>query len=571
MRYFCSSLKDRAFYALIFSVCILSCSSLSPQTPTLFFNPVISSGLTSPVDIVNASDGSNRLFVVERGGTVKILSGGTLLGASFLDVSSLVGTDGERGLLSMAFHPAFSTNGFFFVYYADRNGDVTVARYHVNPAQPNVAEPSSGQVLLAINHREFSNHNGGKLNFGVDGNLYFAVGDGGNGGDPHFNAQNGNVLLGKMMRINVDNFTTAPYYSIPPDNPFVTDPDVADEIWALGLRNPFRWSFDRLTHDMWIGDVGQNLWEEVDFRPAGNTGGVNYGWRCMEGNHTYNDSGCNLGSNYVAPVFEYTHNATGGISITGGYVYRGTDYPSLYGKYLCVDYGTGNGWLIQPDGSGGWAVSAVTGLPASIVGFGESESGELYAVNIGNNTVYRVQVTGTLPVKLQTFTVAEKDGRHLLSWTTASSESGTVFEVESSRNGSDFSAIGKVPADNSRAIASYHFENTAPAGGAVYYRLKIKEPGGAISYSAVVKMDLAEDNLVQVSPTLVRNGQLTIKLSRSFTSLQIMDINGRSIRKKTLDGNAGIIYEDLSGLTKGMYIIRLTGTGKDVTKRITVE
>ena len=575
MRCFYLLLKNCIPSLLIAALFIFSCSSVSPQTPVVFLNPVIGSGLTLPVDIVSANDGTNRMFVVEQRGTVKIISNGILSGSNFLNIAPVIKAGGEMGLLSMAFHPAYSVNGYFFVYYNDVNGDVTVAQYHVSSANPNQADAASGHVLMTIPHREFSNHNGGKLNFGVDGNLYFAVGDGGSGGDPHFNAQNGNVYLGKMMRINVDNFTNAPYYTIPADNPYVSDPAVKDEIWALGLRNPFRWSFDRVTHDMWIGDVGQDKWEEVDFRPAGNTGGINYGWRCWEGNHVYNDSGCAVPGNYTPPVFEYGHNAAGGVSITGGFVYRGSDYPALYGWYTCIDYGSGNGWLIHPDGSGGWTVGAQTGLPGGIVGFGENESGEIYAVGIGSGSadgkVYKLQTSSVLPVKLQAFTVAVKDGKHELRWTTAAEQSAAQFEVEYSSNGAAFQTIGTVPATNSNRSVSYQFSYAIPAGDHAFYRLKILDANRTATYSSIVNMELSDDNAVQITPTLVRNGQLTIHLAKAFTGLQILDVNGHVVRNKALDGSMGIIYADMSGLPKGIYVVKLTGNNKQVVRRVSVQ
>lgn len=570
MSYFNPSLKSRFSYFVVTALCLLCCSPLLSQTPVLAFDTVIRSGLTSPVDIVNAKDGSNRLFVVEKGGTIKILSGSTLSPANFLNISTLINTASERGLLSMAFHPAYSTNGYFFVYYTALNGDVTIARYHVSNTDPNLADPSSGQVLLSVPHREFSNHNGGKLNFGADGNLYFALGDGGSGGDPHFYAQTGTVLLGKMLRINVDNFTTPPYYTIPSDNPYVADPAVADEIWALGLRNPWRWSFDRLTNDMWIADVGQDAWEEVNFRPANGTGGINYGWRCYEGTHTYRDSGCAPVGSYISPIFEYPHNSSGGYSITGGVVYRGTDYPALYGWYMCVDYLTGNGWVIKSNGSGGWIVQPQAGLPTNIVGFGEAENAELFAIGM-NSRIYRVQTSTILPVKLQAFRVATKNGQHQLSWTTAAAQPAARFDIQYSSNGTGFQTIGSVPAVNSPTAANYQFAAAIPAGENAFYRLKILDKTGSEEYSAIVKMELSDDNAVQISPTLVQNGRLTLKLSKAFSSLQVIDINGHVVKKKTLDGGTGTVYADLSGLAKGIYMIKLTGSGREVIRKIAVQ
>ena len=193
-----------------------------------------------------------------------------------------------------------------------------------------------------------------------------------------------------MIRIDVNNFSTPPYYIIPPDNPYVNNPNVDDHIWALGLRNPWRWSFDRSTNDMWIADVGQGSREEIDFRVAGTSGGINYGWRCYEGNSPYNTNGCSPPANYVFPIFDYPHNmSTGGFSVTGGFVYRGSQYPALQGYYICADYVSGNAWLINPNGGGGWTTRMQTGLPGSIVSFGEAEDGTLYSVSLGG-TIYTV-------------------------------------------------------------------------------------------------------------------------------------------------------------------------------------
>ena len=365
----------RALAIFAFAVFSLQLHAQPAGNPRLIFTPFIS-GLSSPLDIVNPGDGSNRLFIVQRGGAIRIYDGG-LLPTPFINLQDTVLENGEQGLLSMAFHPDYENNGYFFVYYTDKEGDVTLARYQRSSAL--IANPNSEVVLLELpkpGTPYFANHNGGKIAFGTDGYLYVSIGDGGGSGDPFNNAQNGNSLFGKMLRLNVNNFAVAPYYSVPADNPYVGDPNVLDEIWALGLRNPWRWSFDRLTGDMWIADVGQGSWEEVNFRAANATGGINYGWRCYEGSNPYNTSGCAPISSYIAPIFQYPHNnATGGYSVTGGYVYRGTGSPLLTGWYVMADYISGNVWKIHPDGAGGWTVFQQSGLSGNIAGFGEGEDG----------------------------------------------------------------------------------------------------------------------------------------------------------------------------------------------------
>src|ERR1700730_12485804 len=304
------------------------CRTMTAQVPNIEFQSAINS-LVSVTDIVNAGDGSNRLFVVSREGTIKVYDQSLTFLGDFLNVSEVNSYGGERGLLSMAFHPDYSTNGYFYVYYTGGgNGDITLARYSRSTTNPNEADPNSKVVLLAIPkpvefnppHQHFDGHNGGKLNFGPEGYLYFGIGDGGSGYDPYNNSQDGNSLFGKMIRLDINN-ETPQYYFIPADNPYTSDPNIRDEIWALGLRNPWRWSFDKLTHDMWIADVGQRDREEIDFRPAGDTGGVNYGWNCYEGSIPTPTVPPCTPPNYVPPIFDYAHAVGGGQAIIGGYVY----------------------------------------------------------------------------------------------------------------------------------------------------------------------------------------------------------------------------------------------------------
>jgi glucose/arabinose dehydrogenase len=290
------------------------------------------SGLTSPVEITNAND--TRLFVVQQNGIIKIIQpNGTINSADFMNISSKVLYGGERGLLGLAFHPQYSTNGYFFVYYNNTAGNIIVARYSVSSANPDVADPASEKILLNI-PKPFDNHNGGSIHFGPDGNLWIVTGDGGSGGDPNNNAQNINSLLGKMLRIDVN--ATGPY-NIPPGNPFAGNLVTgADEIWSYGLRNAWKFSFDTNTGNVIIADVGQGAIEEINRMPA-TQAGINYGWRCYEGNNAYNTAGCAPMSTMTFPVAVYDHSG-GKCSITGGYIYRGSQYPALQGKYFFADY-----------------------------------------------------------------------------------------------------------------------------------------------------------------------------------------------------------------------------------------
>lgn len=350
------------------------------------------SGLLSPVDITNAGD--DRLFVVERSGRIKIIDENAVVVSNpFLDIDNLVAnTSGqsERGLLGLAFHPDYINNGYFFVNYTDNSGETVLARYERDSSDPNLADPNSALVFMTID-QPYSNHNGGGIKFGPDGYLYIGMGDGGSGNDPDQYGQNTQSLLGKMLRIDIDN--GAPY-SIPASNPFVNDANVLDEIWAIGVRNPWRFSFDRETGDLWIADVGQNAWEEIDFQPANSPGGENYGWRCYEGNHlngSVNTSNCGSAGDYVAPIYEVQHSGfSGPCSVTGGFVYRGADYPDLVGIYVFADYCTGEIFTVTPDGSGGWVGQEVADFNYDISTFGEDLDGELYCARMGQGIIYKV-------------------------------------------------------------------------------------------------------------------------------------------------------------------------------------
>jgi glucose/arabinose dehydrogenase len=342
-----------------------------------------------PVDIAHCGD--SRLFVVEQQGFIWILdSTGAKSAQRFLDIDARVNSNGsERGLLGLAFHPNYAQNGYFYVNYTRGDGDTRVSRFSVNSANPNAADPSSEVIVLEFD-QPFSNHNGGGIKFGPDGYLYIGTGDGGSGGDPLDAGQTRNTLLGKFLRIDVDKITAGVPYGIPADNPFVSNTAYRPEIWSTGWRNPWRFSFDRLTGDLWAGDVGQNAREEIDFEPA-NTPGRNYGWRCREGNQSYNANGCQTAAGvYTEPVFTYA-NPGQGCSVTGGYRYRGAVYPDLYGKYICTDYCSGRWWMLtaQPDGrfSSAQVADVTNGEFSSL---GEDNKGELYAAGYGTGRIYKI-------------------------------------------------------------------------------------------------------------------------------------------------------------------------------------
>jgi glucose/arabinose dehydrogenase len=338
--------------------------------------------LDRPVQVVDPGDGSGRLFFVEQGGLVLMLRDGQVEAQPFLDLTGVVSCCGERGLLSLVFHPDFATNGYFFVDYTDSAGDTVVARYRVSAAHPDLADPSSAETIVWVD-QPASNHNGGLILFGPrDGYLYVGLGDGGGGNGQ--NSQDPATLLGKLLRIDVNNRSEGLRYAIPPDNPFVDVPGARPEIWVSGLRNPWRFSFDRETGDLWIGDVGSATYEEVNYQPADSPGGENYGWNLMEGTDCRDDAGC---EGFVPPVSGFDRDE--GCVVTGGYVYRGQAVPSLAGIYLFADYCGGSVWGLARDPAGGWARSGPVETGLRISSFGEDAAGELYLVDL-DGAVYRL-------------------------------------------------------------------------------------------------------------------------------------------------------------------------------------
>ena len=334
-----------------------------------------------PLLVTHAGDGSGRLFVVEQRGRILIIDRGRLLQTPFLDLTGRVGSGNEQGLLGLAFHPDFEANGLFFINYTDNRGDTIISRFAVS-SDPNRADDSSEVEVLSYG-QPFSNHNGGHLAFGPDGYLYISSGDGGSSGDPRNNAQDLDSLLGKILRVDVDGLP----FAIPPDNPFVGDSSARDEIWAFGLRNPWRFSFDGSTGDLYIGDVGQNRQEEIDFQPTASPGGENYGWRRKEGVSCFNpSSGCDR-PDLVDPILTYSHSQ--GCSVTGGYVYRGRSATALKGLYLFGDFCSGTIWAAEARADGLWQSTRLLDSGLSISSFGEDEAGEVYVVDRGGR-VFRL-------------------------------------------------------------------------------------------------------------------------------------------------------------------------------------
>ena len=359
----------------ILLIIVTTCAQAQEVNLELFQN-----GFNNPVDIQNAGD--ERLFVVEQAGIIKILNpDATVNPTPFLNITSLISSGGERGLLGLAFHPDYVNNGYFFVYYTNTTGDTQVARYTVDAIDSNLADPTTAVLIIDVD-QPYSNHNGGCIQFGADGFLYIGLGDGGSGGDPQNRSQNLETLLGKILRIDIDTTDGSNNYSIPSDNPFVDDSNALDEIWAYGVRNPWRFSFDSESDELWIADVGQGAIEEIN-RAALDAAGLNYGWRCYEGSQTYNTSGCPDPSELTFPVAEYSHAI--GYSITGGYVYHGNLYSDIQDLYFFADL---NGLIGTVDNDNNLINYGNYG--GTWVSFGEDVNGELYIADI-SGSIYKVK------------------------------------------------------------------------------------------------------------------------------------------------------------------------------------
>jgi glucose/arabinose dehydrogenase len=551
----------------LFFIIFLFKVSNSNSQPSITFTPIAVAGLSNPLDVVTANDGTNRIFIVQQGGTIKVYDNNyALLNNNFLTISSNFTSGGERGLLSLAFHPDYENNRYFFVYYTNGAGGVNIDRFRTSSSNPNQAEASSRTNIISISKPVvYDNHNGGKLNFGADGNLYAGLGDSGSGGDPGNLSQNGNSLWGKMIRINVDNFTTAPFYTIPASNPFLSDPSVLDEIFSLGLRNPFRWSFDKLTGNIWIADVGQNEKEEVNKLTLSQASGANYGWRCYEGLSAFNTSGCLPQNNYVAPIFDYLHNNTnGGYSITGGSVYRGTQYPALYGYYICTDFVTGHAWLINTTDN---AIIFQPNVLTNVTSFGELENGEIVVLTLGGS-LFRLTSSSVVPIKLLTWDGYSSENYNQLHWQTANENNVKQFEIEYSTDGISFLQAGIIAAKN-QTQSAYTFQHFLQ-NNSLFYRLKTLLINGQVEYSKIITI---KNNILkkeQYISTYNRNPKmiwLNIP-SNEKAGFQLFKMNGQNILNIATYTNNQII--NLQNLTTGIYIGKIILQNKIVSEKILI-
>ncbi len=533
-------------------------AATSFSQPAVIYSPLVT-GLNQPIEVVTApGDISGRIFIVLKPGRIVIWNGSTVLATPFLNIESIVADGGEQGLLSMAFHPQYQTNGYFFVYYNDNSGNITVARYQVS-ADPNVANPLPNPVtpLISIT-KPFTNHNGGHLQFKTEGGinyLYFATGDGGSGNDPNNNAQNLASNLGKMIRMNVD------------------APTPTAEIWSWGLRNPFRWSFDRLNGDMWIGDVGQNQREEISFLPGG-VYGANFGWVCMEADivNTGAPSGIQCDTVFavdIPPIFAYPNPASGSSSVIGGYVYRGTEFPNLYGWYVTADFYSGRLWLIRPNGSGGWDIAVQNGLAANIASFSETNDGTtIYAVSL-SGTVYKLEAPIPTPLTLLRFSGNAGQGFNDLIWTAESEQDIDKFEIEFSTNGIDFTKAGEVNSLNNGNRNHYSFRHPSQFPGSMQYRLKVLEFSGRHFYSPVISLR-NEKRKLNIYPSILSTRTLQLNSSEPITSYRIINSEGRVLVNRSIERSSGYFTIETPVLRKGIYFIQLNSARGTFTEKFLV-
>ncbi len=380
-------------------------TTLQAQNPPIIDLELFASGFDGPVEIKNAGD--DRLFIVEQSGLIRILNtDGSINDEPFLDLTNVINDAGfEEGLLGLAFHPDYATNGLFYVNYIETisGSDNTVISSFTVSDDANIADPDSQSTILMVS-QPFSNHNGGSLQFGTDGFLYIALGDGGSGGDPGNRSQNLNLLLGKLLRIDIDNPNAGLNYGIPADNPFVNDNAARDEIWAYGLRNPWKFSFDSENDDLWIADVGQNEIEEINRVSTASIGGENYGWRCFEGSEPFNTSGCPDNNTLTFPVAEYTHSGNGifKCSITGGYVYRGTEFPNMVGTYLFGDFCSAEMATLNEDNE----ITYFGPFDGGIASLGVDLAGEMYVAIPDAGAIYNIIDTSVLSIDDNAFSSA---------------------------------------------------------------------------------------------------------------------------------------------------------------------
>ncbi len=538
--------------------------------PKVITRAVMSTGLEQPLQVINAGDGTNRLFIVQQKGTIKVLDrtdDETFVDQGvFFDIGSIPNT-GEQGLLSMAFDPNYSANKRFYVFYTNPDGNLEISRYETGD-DPYRADITTKHILLTIPHPTYSNHNGGEMHFGPGGFLYASTGDGGSGGDPSNNAQNTGSYLGKLLRLDVNKADL-----IPADNPFPNS-----LVYAYGLRNPFRWSFDRLNNDVWIGDVGQGAYEEINSIAFSDLKGANFGWRCYEGNATYLTQGCGSEDDYVFPVkaYEITNTTK---SVIGGVVYRGSAFPALYGYYFGADYFNDKIHIILKTGDSFVFNDESEATATGIADFGEAENGEIYAVNRLTNTLYRIIPDPALPVRFVGLSTSVSESHHaLIKWEVIQSPDLQGYEVQRSTNGIDFAVVGTV--DKKEApegeIVHYSFEDTqSRLSERSYYRIRALNIDGTFLYSAITAFSAPVTGIHQKSPAknyilpnIIEQGKINISLAEPFDRLELISLSGQTIQKFGLESRNGEITLDAGNIPSGIYIARLVSPGRIVTEKV---
>jgi glucose/arabinose dehydrogenase len=528
----------------------------------------ISENLNVPMQLVNAGDGSGRIFIAEKAGVVKVFDANFQFLGIYLDIQDRVlSSEDEAGLLSIAFHPDFKNNGCFFVYYSDKAapvGHVVVARYKTSTPSSNImVDPTPVQVLV-IDHPA-RNHYGGDMHFGQDENLYLSVGDGGGSNDPNNNAQNTSSLLGKLLRITVAT-SGASTYTIPADNPF------SNEVFAYGLRNPFRWCFDKLNGNIWIGDVGQGSREEINFREAAQIKGSNFAWRCYEGdiaNPEFAGSAeCDVYGN-LQPKYSYGRSL--GISVMGGIVYRGQKYPDMYGYYIGADHYSGLFHVIAPDTPNGTIETTSLAPLARITDFGETENGDIFAVVSAQNSVYNFfDANEPLPVNLVRFSGVRGAEGVTLSWQTSAEKDFYGFEVEYGLSPNRLVGIGAVIAQHSLNGSLYRFTDPWAATDNVYYRLKMNDRDGTFAYSRIINVPAVAKEVTFVHPSIVSTGNLSMDLDSSYNTFELINLGGATMIKSEISGKSGKIDIPVHSIGIGLYIVRLSSPGRSLQQKIMI-
>ena len=555
---------------------------------------------SNPVDLTNDGVNPERLYVVERSGRIRIIDLTTRqITATLLDISGQIECCGETGLLGLTFHPDFANNGYFYVNYTaplrpnpdgtsapNNQGNLvattTIERYTMSSPTATSVVANSGLVILEVD-QPYGNHNAGDLVFGPDGLLYIPLGDGGSGNDPENRSQDNSTYLGKLLRIDVDNPSGGRNYGIPPGNPFVGDANVLDEIFATGLRNPFRASFDRATGDFYTADVGQNAWEEVDFIPAGSPGGQNFGWKPCEGDHPRGNTGATPCPNpaFTDPIFEYDRNA--GRSITGGFVYNGQHADDLVGYYVCADFVTANFFVFRrnPDGSitnaptvnGGASDTPGVG---SVSTFGEDLAGNLYVANLSSGRIFEVTTVLALPADLDQWTATAAGKRVELRWTTLHEEQTASWTLERSADGTTFTPLVELPAaGSSRSPRQYAYDDPNPLDGRSFYRLSRRDRDGTTEHYPlrdVLRFGGAEPRVFP-NPT---EGRFTVAIperpAAGPVAVRLYATDGRLLYQRTREAAAGplTLEHDVAELAAGSYRLVIEFAGREYARALVV-